>query len=79
MLYLRRSQINVPRDRHLGNSSHLNVADEWVFEILNLKRGILTTLKPAKEVLTRGRALVVAFSVSIPGAQRSSAVLTPGE
>ena len=26
MLYLCRSQINVPRDRRLGNSSHLNVA-----------------------------------------------------
>src|SRR5262245_27430734 len=26
MLYLWRSQINVPRDRRLGNSSHLNVA-----------------------------------------------------
>lgn len=28
MLYLLRSQINVPRDHPLGNSSHLNVAEK---------------------------------------------------
>jgi hypothetical protein len=35
MLYLPWSQINVPRDRHLGNSSHLNVA-VLGFEIFTL-------------------------------------------
>lgn len=64
MLYLLRSQSNVPRDRHLGNSSHLNVAD--------VGGGILNEPQTAKDVLKRGRAQVALF----PGVPRSFNVLT---
>lgn len=52
MLYLLRSQINVPRDRHLGNSSHLNVADEGlaVFETVG---EVFGNSRTAREVLDK--------------------------
>jgi hypothetical protein len=54
MLYLCRSQINVPRDRRLGNSSHLNVAVSCReanasyegLSNMNLRTGILKSLTP---------------------------------
>ena len=66
-----------PGTAHLGNSSHLNVADE-VFGNLTQER-YLTTLKTAKFVfeIEEGRR-GCAFSVNRPGAQRISDVLTAG-
>jgi len=70
MLYLPRSQINVPRDRHLGNSSHLNVAD--VVSSFNREEIFLNKPQPAKDVLKRGRAQ----AALLPGVPRSFDVLT---
>ena len=70
MLYLPRSQINVPRDRHLGNSSHLNVAD--VVSSFNREEIFLNKPQPAKDVLKRGRAQ----AALLPGVLRSFVVLT---
>jgi hypothetical protein len=47
MLYLRRSQINVPRDRRQGNSSRPQVAAEGLIE--NTKRGVFEKARHCKQ------------------------------
>ena len=79
MLYSGRSQINVPRDRRLGNSSHLNVAVSCArppasvegFGSANLRRGILRTLETAKVALDPRMD-----AISAVGVQKISKLLT---
>jgi hypothetical protein len=74
MLYLPWSQINVPRDRHLGNSSHLKCCRRRV-EYIEPKGEYLKTLKTAQAILEMRKGAGCAFSVFVPGALRISTVL----
>jgi len=71
MVYLPRSQINVPRDRHLGNSSHLNVCSLMVYALLNLRRSILNDSKTAENKLPEDGRWSVLFVFVRPGVQEN--------